>query len=219
VPFVRVSRDKRGYETIYLVHTSQRRGRPAATRVLYVFRTPPGLKAGRDPFDPELRRTLESQNPGVEFDWDRLSNIPVPPPDVEHWRERRRAEKAAKQARKAEELEESAESAESAEPEVETGPEEPAPQFAGQTEPPAGEDEVEARGQIATAPGIPQPASGGPAAPDGAGPGRSGKRRRRRRGGRRPGGGGGAQPAAAAPPAAEIPPGITDPGDGGEDVA
>ena len=80
MPFVRVSRDKRGYETIYLVHTSQRRGRPPATRVLYAFRTPPGLKVGRDPFDPELRRTLESQNPGVEFDWDRLSNIPAPPP-------------------------------------------------------------------------------------------------------------------------------------------
>ncbi len=81
MPFVRFSRDKRGYEHIYLVHTSQRRGRRRGTRVLYWFRTPPGVKVGREPFDAELRRTLEAQNPGVAFDWDRLSNTPIPPPE------------------------------------------------------------------------------------------------------------------------------------------
>jgi hypothetical protein len=103
VPFVRVSRDRRGYETIFLVHTPQRRGRPAPAQVLYAFRTPPGVKVGRDPFDDDVRRALEARYPDVSFDWARLSNIPAPPPDVEHWRERRRAERAAKQARRAEE--------------------------------------------------------------------------------------------------------------------
>jgi hypothetical protein len=109
VPFVRVSRDKRGYELISLVHVfGGRRGKPSKPRVLYVFRTPPGVKVGREPFDESVRRELKAQNPGVVFDWKRLSNIPVPSPDVEYWRERRRVEKAAKAARRAEDLAEAA---------------------------------------------------------------------------------------------------------------
>ena len=100
MPFVRVSRDKRGYEQISLIHASSRRGKPSKPRVLYVFRTPPGLKLGREPFDESIRREIEAQHPDVQFDWVKLSKIPVPSPDVEYWRERRRAEKAAKQARR-----------------------------------------------------------------------------------------------------------------------
>jgi hypothetical protein len=66
------------------------------------------VKVGRDPFDDDVRRALEARYPDVSFDWTRLSNIPAPPPDVEHWRERRRAERAAKQARRAEERESAA---------------------------------------------------------------------------------------------------------------
>jgi hypothetical protein len=58
------------------------------------------VKIGREPFDASIRRDLEAQNPGVVFDWAKLSIIPIPAPDVEYWRERRRAEKAAKQARR-----------------------------------------------------------------------------------------------------------------------
>jgi len=108
VAFVRVTRDKRGYEHIYLMRGAGQRGKGGAPRVLYVFRTPPGLKVGREPFDETMRRTLEDQNPGVHFDWQKLSVILPPPPDVEYWRERRRAEKAAKQARRAEDHEETA---------------------------------------------------------------------------------------------------------------
>lgn len=108
VAFVRVTRDKRGYEHIYLMRGAGQRGKGASPRVLYVFRTPPGLKVGREPFDETTRRTLEEQNPGVHFDWQKLSVILPPPPDVEYWRERRRAEKAAKQARRVEEHEEAA---------------------------------------------------------------------------------------------------------------
>jgi hypothetical protein len=109
VPSVRFSRDKRGYEYVYLVHTPTRRGKPGRTRVLYWYRTPPGIRIGRQPFDEEVRRTLEQQNPGVTFDWDAIVATPMPPPDMtEFWRERRRAEKAARQERRAAEAGETA---------------------------------------------------------------------------------------------------------------
>jgi hypothetical protein len=196
VPFVRVSRDKRGYETIYLVHTAQRRGRAGATRVLYAFRTPPGVKVGRDPFDPEVRRRIEAQNPGVDFDWPRLSNIPAAPPDVEHWRERRRLEKAARLARKAEELEEASHAED-----LVAAPEAPPSGQPWEGAPRA----VEAAADTQTA-----------AAPSA----RPGKRRRRRRGGRKavePAGG--APGAVAAPGGEPVPADAEEAGDDGEDVA
>jgi hypothetical protein len=66
--------------------------------VLFWFRTPPQIKVGREPFTDEVRRAIEKQNPGLKFDWVRLMATPIPAPDAEHWRERRRAEKAARQA-------------------------------------------------------------------------------------------------------------------------
>ena len=108
MPFVRTSRDKRGYEHIYLIDTPINRGRASASRVLYWFRTPPGVKVGREPFDDATRRALEAQYPNLIFDWKKLANTPMPPPDAEHWRERRRLERSAKQARAAEEREEAA---------------------------------------------------------------------------------------------------------------
>jgi hypothetical protein len=106
VPFLRFSRDKRGYEHTYLIHELGGRGRPARARVLYWFRTPPGVRVGRDPFDEEARRQIESHNPGLFFDWNAIVSTPIPPvPEVEHWRERRRVERAAKVARREEEKE------------------------------------------------------------------------------------------------------------------
>jgi hypothetical protein len=103
VPFLRFARDKRGYEHTYLVHESGGRGRPARARVLYWFRTPPGIRVGREPFDEEARRRIELHNPGVTFDWKAIASTPIPPvPEVEHWRERRRIERAAKVARREE---------------------------------------------------------------------------------------------------------------------
>ncbi len=132
MPFVRFARDKRGYDLIYLVHTPPpRRGKPARPRLLYFFRTPPGAKVGREPFDETVRRTLEAQNPDVVFDWAALSKIPVPSPDAEHWRERRRLEREAKQARRTVELESQTQAApESGQPDagerpVDDSPEQP----------------------------------------------------------------------------------------------
>jgi hypothetical protein len=104
VAFLRFSRDKRGYENIYLVETQSRRGKPSRQRVLYWYRTPPGVRVGRPPFDEEARRRIEAQNPGVIFDWPAIVATPIPPvTENEQWRERRRAERAAKQAHRAEE--------------------------------------------------------------------------------------------------------------------
>lgn len=99
MPFVRFSRDKRGYEHTYLIQAAQRKGAPA--RVLYWYRTPPGVKVGRPAFDDDVRRALEAQYPHIAFDWPSLLSSTIPPVEVEHWRERRLAEKAAKQARQA----------------------------------------------------------------------------------------------------------------------
>ena len=110
MPFVRYSRDKRGYEYTYLMHGVMRRGKPGKARLLYWYRTPPGIKAGRVAFDATLQRTLEQQYPDIAFDWQAIVNTPMPPPDMtEYWRERRRMERAAKAERRAAEAEESAE--------------------------------------------------------------------------------------------------------------
>ena len=96
--FFRFNRDKRGYEHFYLVEPSTNRRGKVKSRVLYWFRTPPGVRVGREPFDEGVRRALEEQNPGVVFDWRAIIEAPIPSADTEKWRERRRAERAAKHA-------------------------------------------------------------------------------------------------------------------------
>jgi hypothetical protein len=68
VPFLRVIRDKRGYETTYLMHWFQDNGRQRS-KILYAFRSPSGTRVGRDALDPGLMRQLELQNPNIAFDW------------------------------------------------------------------------------------------------------------------------------------------------------
>jgi hypothetical protein len=98
VAFFRFNRDKRGYEYFYLVEpTTNRRGK-VKSRVLYWYRTPPGIRVGREPFDESVRRALEAQNPGVNFDWRSIVEAPIPSADADKWRERRRVERAAKHA-------------------------------------------------------------------------------------------------------------------------
>ncbi len=100
--FLRFSRDKRGYENFYLVETSTNRRGKTRARVLYWFRTPPGVKVGREPFDPDIRRALEAQNPNVVFDWRKISETPIPSADAERWRERRRLDRAERARRRGE---------------------------------------------------------------------------------------------------------------------
>ena len=70
---MRFDRDRRGYETTALVEPAVR-GR--AKRLLYWFRTPPGVRVGRAPIDETAIRLLEQHNPDLEFDWTRILKAP-----------------------------------------------------------------------------------------------------------------------------------------------
>jgi hypothetical protein len=173
---------------VYLIDTPARGDRGARARVLYWFRTPPGIKVGRDPFDEETRRTIERQNPDLLFDWQTIIATP-PPPEPEPWRERRRLERLAKQARRAER------GGADAGPAAHPGPA-PSTLSAGRAEtgPEDGIEDIVSAGEIEEGgPGM-GVASGGTSEASGPGstvpPGPSGRRRRRnrrRRGGARKG--------------------------------
>jgi len=69
---------------------SRRRGKPRP-RILYWFRTPPGVRVGRSALDPEAIKLIEEHNPDVEFDWTRILKGEVPerrPKDRERQEER-----------------------------------------------------------------------------------------------------------------------------------
>jgi hypothetical protein len=68
VPFLRVIRDKRGYETTYLMHW-YREGSRQRSRILYVFRTPGGVRVGREALEPDILRQIEREYPDIDFDW------------------------------------------------------------------------------------------------------------------------------------------------------
>jgi hypothetical protein len=68
VPFLRVIRDKRGYETTYLMHW-YREGAKQRSRILYVFRTPGGVRVGREALEPAILREIEREYPDIDFDW------------------------------------------------------------------------------------------------------------------------------------------------------
>jgi hypothetical protein len=94
VPFLRVIRDKRGYETTYLMHW-YREGARQRSRILYVFRTPGGVRVGRESLDPEVLRDLEAQHPDIAFDWKAVLDnrqIVDATPEIRRPRKRRRSE-------------------------------------------------------------------------------------------------------------------------------
>jgi hypothetical protein len=100
MPFLRFTRDKRGYEQFALVQPMTRRGK-SVSRVLYWYRTPPDVKVGREPFDEAVRRALETQNPNITFDWRQILETPIPSADADKWRERRRTDRIERAARQA----------------------------------------------------------------------------------------------------------------------
>ncbi len=98
MPFLRVIRDKRGYETTYLMHW-YREGHRQRSRILYVFRSPGGVRVGRNPLEPDVLRMLESQHPDIDFDWKAvLDNQQVVEPVSEQRRPRRRESPPAPRA-------------------------------------------------------------------------------------------------------------------------
>ena len=106
--FLRFTRDRRGYEQFSLVETATNRRGKSRSRLLYWYRTPPTVRVGREPFDESVRRALEAQNPGVQFDWRKIIETPIPSAETERWRERRRTEKAEKAALRAVSVEDEA---------------------------------------------------------------------------------------------------------------
>ena len=89
MPFLRFTRDKRGYETTSLVHAVRRHGR-SRQRILYWFRTPPDVKVGRPALDEDAIRWIEEHNPDIEFNWQKILEAkPAPTPPPEGLRNRR----------------------------------------------------------------------------------------------------------------------------------
>ena len=66
MPFLRLTRDRRGFENTFLLHADRPGDRP---RLLYWYRTAPGIVLGRSPLDEDAIRTIEEQHPDIEFDW------------------------------------------------------------------------------------------------------------------------------------------------------
>ena len=99
MPVVRVTRDRRGYEHIYLIHADARRDASSPGAVLYWYRTPPAARVGRRPFDEEVRRALEAEYPHLVFEWDKIAQTASAQAETERWRERRRVERATRPSR------------------------------------------------------------------------------------------------------------------------
>jgi hypothetical protein len=94
VPFLRVIRDKRGYETTYLMHW-YREGNRQRSRILYVFRTPGGVRVGRDPLDSDIQQEIEDRYPDIQFDWNSVlenQQLIETTPDLRRGGKRRRGE-------------------------------------------------------------------------------------------------------------------------------
>lgn len=70
--FLRVTQDSRGYQSTYLLHARHPGERP---RVLYWYRSAPGVRVGRPPLDEDAIRTIEEQHPDVDFDWPQILEV------------------------------------------------------------------------------------------------------------------------------------------------
>jgi hypothetical protein len=186
VPYLKFSRDKRGYENFFLIEPSSggrdQRGK-TRSRLLFWFRTPPSMKVGREPFSDDVRKMIEAQNPSLRFDWARIISTPIPPPDADQWRERRRVEKAARRAARDEEATEAHVAVDEAEAQPVAVAEEPTSEPADVA---AIEEAIVGRGVDIDAPPADSPTElASPASDSQAGQPHEHRRRRRRRRGRR----------------------------------
>lgn len=90
MPFLRLTRDRRGIENTFLLHADHAGERP---RVLYWYRTAPGIVLGRPPLDEEAIRTIEDSHPDIDFDWPAilaLSEVMMPEEEVTPVRPKRK---------------------------------------------------------------------------------------------------------------------------------
>jgi hypothetical protein len=133
VPFLRLTRDRRGIENTFLLHADHAGGRP---RLLYWYRTAPGISVGRPPLDEEAIRTIEDSHPHIDFDWPAILALcevmtleeepPLVRPKRKPRKERDEPAEAAASSDEAE-IDVSSERADVVEPPIEDVEEEPAP--------------------------------------------------------------------------------------------
>lgn len=86
MPYLRLTADRRGVEHTFLLHVAAPGERP---KILYWYRTVPGVKIGRPALDDAAMRTLEEQYPHIDFDWPYILDVgamtpveveaPIPP--------------------------------------------------------------------------------------------------------------------------------------------
>jgi hypothetical protein len=77
LPFIRVTRDKRGYESTIVMHAYRPGGGGQRGRVLYFFRSPTNIQVGRRALDGEVMEALEHTHPDLSFDWTTLLRDPA----------------------------------------------------------------------------------------------------------------------------------------------
>src|SRR5262245_43844287 len=72
-----------------------RDGARQRTKILYVFRTPGGVRVGRDPLEIDVQRQIEAQYPDIAFNWTAVRDTQqIIETAVEHRRRPRREEEA-----------------------------------------------------------------------------------------------------------------------------
>ena len=54
------------------MHADRGRGGRPRTRILYWFRTPPGVRVGRAAIDEDAIRQIEANHPEIDFDWTQI---------------------------------------------------------------------------------------------------------------------------------------------------
>ena len=86
MPYLRLTADRRGVEHTFLLHVAAPGEKP---KILYWYRTVPGVQVGRAALDDAAMRALEEQYPHIDFDWPYILDVgamtpveveaPVPP--------------------------------------------------------------------------------------------------------------------------------------------
>lgn len=112
MPFLRLTRDRRGFENTFLLHADHPGAKP---RLLYWYRTAPGIMLGRPALDEDAIRAIEEHHPDIEFDWPAilaLSELMTPEEEATPQRPQqpqvRRERKQKQRDRRLEPVEESA---------------------------------------------------------------------------------------------------------------
>ncbi len=72
MPYLRLTADRRGVEHTFLLHVAAPGER---AKILYRYRTVPGVKIGRPALDDSSMRALEEQYPDIDFDWPYILDV------------------------------------------------------------------------------------------------------------------------------------------------